>query len=248
MNFKAIISGWRPTPLQLILLLTSMQLFIALLTNGFALSGDEAMWQYIGCNWFRNGLAPYTGGVDNHSPLVFAVFGLSDKLFGVNYWFPRMVGTLCQSIGIFYLYKLADHIAGKRAGLLALSFYGLSVMWHGADGRYTSYTETYEVMFTIIAFYFFITAERNHGYFISGFAAVFAMGFRLSGVFGIIALFIVSLRKKNKCTLVFCSGLLCGLVFLAILGSAAGIGLRDVYIYGFADNFGGGSTCFFIRR
>jgi len=76
-------SDYQPTPLQLILLLTLMQLFITLLTNGFAMSQDEAMWHYIGRNWFRNGLVPYAGGVDNHSPLFFAIFGLSDRLFGV---------------------------------------------------------------------------------------------------------------------------------------------------------------------
>jgi len=206
------------------------------------MSQDEAMWHYIGRNWFRNGLVPYSGGVDNHSPLFFAIFGLSDKLFGVNYWFPRVFGTLCQSVGIFYVYKLADHLAGKRAAMLALSFYGLSVMWHGVDGRYTSYTETYEVMFTIIAFYYFITAKGSKGYFISGLVAIIAMGFRLSGVFGIVALFAASFRKKEKCTLVFCAGALCGIVFLATLSLLAGINPHDVYVYGFADNFGQGST------
>src|ERR1700709_2422484 len=101
------ISWWRSRPLQIILLLAILQLLVTLLTDGFALSFDEAMWQYIGRNWFRNGLVPYNGGVDNKSPAIFAIFGLSDKLFGVNYWFGRVLGTLVQSIGIYYLYKLA---------------------------------------------------------------------------------------------------------------------------------------------
>ncbi|MDB5110518.1 MAG: hypothetical protein JWR67_1632, partial [Mucilaginibacter sp.] len=54
-----------PSPLQLILVLVILQLLITLLTNGFALSQDEAMWHYIGRNWFRHGLVPYSGGVDN---------------------------------------------------------------------------------------------------------------------------------------------------------------------------------------
>ena len=126
--------------LYVILVLALMQLFIALLTNGFALSADEAMWHYIGRNWFRNGLVPYSGGVDNKSPLFFAVFGLSDKFFGVNYWFPRVIATLLQSIGIMYVYKIAKYVAGHRAGMLAISFYGLSVLWHGADGKYVAST------------------------------------------------------------------------------------------------------------
>src|SRR6202012_2876038 len=98
--------------LQLIALSLILQLFVALLTDGFALSFDEAMWHYIGRNWFGHGLTPYSGGIDNKSPLIFAVFGLSDWLFGVNYWFPRVLGALVQSIGIYYLYRIAKKFAG----------------------------------------------------------------------------------------------------------------------------------------
>ena len=80
-------------PVPLIVFFTILQLLVALLSNH--LNFDEAMWQYIGRNWFRNGMVPYGGGVDNKSPLIFAVFGLSDKLFGVNCWFPRILGTVC---------------------------------------------------------------------------------------------------------------------------------------------------------
>src|ERR1700744_2081991 len=120
-----IISG-RLSPLRIIIILTLIQLFITLLTNGFAMSSDEATWHYIGRNWFRNGLVPYSGGADNKSPLFYVTFGLSDYLFGVNYWFPRVLGTILQAAGIFYVYKIAKHISGKQAGLLACSFYGRS--------------------------------------------------------------------------------------------------------------------------
>jgi hypothetical protein len=226
----------------IILLLALLQLFIALLTNGFALSADEAMWHYIGRNWFRNGLVPYSGGVDNKSPLFFAVFGLSDKLFGVNYWFPRALGTVCQSVGIFYIYKIADKIAGKRAGILAISFYGLSVLWHGADGRYVSYTETYEAMFIIISFYFFVSAQNKKGLFISGFIASIGLGFRLSAFFGIAAMVMASLRKDRIFTAMYCLGVLSGILFLALAGFLAGIDLHDVFTYTLRDNFGAGST------
>ena len=237
-----MIRGWTRNPLCIILVLTLLQLFIALLTNGFAMSSDEATWHYIGRNWFRNGLVPYSGGVDNKSPLFFAVFGLSDTLFGVNYWFPRVFGTICQSIGIFYLYKIADHIAGKRAGMLAISFYGLSVLWHGADGRYVSYTETYDVLFTILSFYFFLKAQSGKGFFISGFLAAVAVAFRLSAFFSIAAMLLASLRQKRGYTLAYIPGVLSGLFSLGLMGILAGINLHDVYIYGFADNFGRAST------
>lgn len=241
-ELKLTIGRWNPGPLQVIVLLTLLQLSITLLTNGFAFSPDEAMWHYIGRNWFRNGLVPYNGGVDNKSPLFFAVFGLSDKLFGINYWFPRVLGTVCQSVGIYYLYKIANQLAGRQAGMLAISFYGLSVLWRGADGRYVSYTETYGVMFIIISFYVFLTTQNKKGFFISGFLAAIGAGFRLSALFAIAAMFIASFRGKRISTILFCLGVLSGIFFLALIGFLAGINLHDVYIYGLADNYGAGST------
>jgi len=241
-NPKGMISRPDLYVLCVIIILVLLQLSISLLTNGFALSADEAMWHYIGRNWFRNGLVPYSGGADNKSPLIFVVFGLSDKLFGVNYWFPRVFGTLAQSIGTFYLYKIAKQIAGWQAGLMTISFYGLSVLWHGADGRYVSYTETYDIMFIIISFYVFIGAKGKNGIFISGFMAAIGLGFRLSAFFSLIALFIASLQKKRVYTLMFCLGVLSGILFLALMGFLAGIDLHEVYTNAFADNFGAGST------
>ena len=241
---NATIRSLALSPLRIIIILTLLQLFIALLTNGFAMSSDEATWHYIGRNWFRNGLVPYHGGVDNKSPLFFAVFGLSDILFGVNYWFPRVFGAICQSIGIYYIYKIANHAAGKRAGLLAISFYGLSVLWRGADGRYVSYTETYEVLFTILSFYFFLKAQNSKGFFISGFLAAIALAFRLSAFFSIAAMLITSFGKRRVFTLTYCLGILSGVLALALAALLAGINLHDVYVYGFADNFGRGSTTY----
>ena len=75
-RIEEMLKNWKPGFLHIIALLTILQLLVTLLTDGFALSFDEAMWQYIGRNWFRNGLVPYTGGADNKSPLIFAIFGL----------------------------------------------------------------------------------------------------------------------------------------------------------------------------
>jgi hypothetical protein len=241
MTLKEAIRRWEPDPLHIILLLALVQLLITLLTDGFALSFDEAMWHYIGRNWFRHGLVPYAGGVDNKSPLIFAIFGLSDWLFGVNYWFPRLLGTVCQSIGVYYVYKIAKQISGRQAGMLAISFYGLSLLWHVTGGKYVSYTETYEVTFIIIAFYRFITAQNKKGFFISGFMAGMAFGFRLTAFFGIIALFIGSLRKCRTNIFMFCAGVLASILFLAAIGFFSGIDLHNLFNYTLADNFGPGS-------
>jgi hypothetical protein len=233
---------WEPGPLYLIISLALLQLLVTLFTNGFTLSFDEAMWHYIGRNWFRNGLVPYAGGIDNKSPLIFAIFGLSDKFFGVNYWFPRVLGTVLQSVGIYYVYKIAKHISGEQAGKLSILIYGLSLLWHSTGGRYVSYTETYDVLFIVVAFYLFLTSQNERGFFASGFMAGTGLGFRLTGFFGIITIFTGCLQKSKRAALMFSVGVLSGIFFLAVVGFFAGIDLHNVFTYMLTDNFGPGSA------
>lgn len=239
---EEMLKNQKPGFLHFIVLLTILQLLVTLLTNGFALSFDEAMWQYIGRNWFRNGLVPYTGGVDNKSPLIFAIFGLSDKLFGVNYWFGRVLGTLVQSAGIYYLYKIARHIAGEQGGILAISFYGLSLLWHGTGGRYVSFTETYDMVFIVIAVYKYITAQNKKDIFVSGVMAGIGLAFRLSAVWGIITISCALLRKSGINFFAFLTGIFTSIVLLAAMGHFAGIDIHSIITNGLVDNFGSGSA------
>lgn len=233
--------GWKFNILYLVILFAVLQLFVTLLSDGFVLSFDEAMWHYIGRNWFRNSMVPYAGGVDNKPPLIFAIFGLSDHFFSVNYWFPRVLGTVCQSIGLYYLYKITRHISNEETGMLATIIYGLSLLWHATGGKYVSYTETYEVTFIIIAFYQLLNTENGKGYFISGLFAGLAIAFRLTGAFGAIAILIASFRKGGKNTGLFCTGVLTSIIFLLLTAMLAGIHLADFNTYMFADNFGNAS-------
>lgn len=237
-----MLKNWKPGFLHIIVLLTLLQLLVTLLTDGFALSFDEAMWQYIGRNWFRNGLVPYTGGVDNKAPMIFAIFGLSDQLFGVNYWFGRVLGALVQSVGIYYLYKLAKHIAGEQAGILAISFYGLSLLWHGTGGRYVSFTETYDMVFIIIAVYKYITGQNKKDLFVSGLMAGIGLAFRLSAIWGIIAIACALLRKSRMNIPIFFAGIFSSIAMLLVIGFLAGINIHDMIVSGLVDNFGSGST------
>src|SRR5215831_13445132 len=228
-------------PLPLIILLTILQLFIGLLSNNLTFTHEESMWEYIGRNWFRNGLIPYDGGVDNKSPLIFAIFGLSDKLFGVNFWFPRILSTICQSAGLYFVYKTAKYISGELSGIFAITLYGLSLLWKGTGGAYVSFTETYAVTFIIISFYKSITAQKGKAYFVSGLLAGVAFGFRISAVFGVGAILISILRKKFIPALLFLAGVASALLALTILLSLSGMHLHDFLTYGFSDNFGAGS-------
>lgn len=230
------------TPLRLVMLFAILQLLVAFLTDGSGFSFDEAIWHYIGRNWFRYGLVPYSGGIDNKSPLIFGIFGLSDYLFGVQYWFPRLLGILVQSAGLYFTYKIAKQLAGRQAGILAIILYGLSLLWRSTGGKFVSLTETYSTAFIIISFYRYFTAQKGKDFFISGLIAGLGFGFRLSAGFSLLAIFISSIRKSRADTIRFSSGVLLSIILLLALSSLAGIHFHDLVTYLFTDNFGAGSV------
>ncbi len=229
-------------PLQIIFVLAILQFIISFLTEPMMLTFDESMWQYIGRNWIRNSLVPYSGGVDNKSPLIFLVFGISDKLFGVNYWFPRLVGIAVQSVGIYGLFKIAERMMNRRAGLVAISFYGLSLLWRSTGGKYVSYTETYAVTCIIMAVYYCIVYRKNSHAYIGGLLAGLGLGFRFSAVFGIIPVFIFTFKRNRLAALTFIVGILTSIIVLSLLAKWSGIKLNEFIFYGFSDNFGAGSA------
>jgi hypothetical protein len=233
--------SWRG-PVQLVLIFALLQLLVTLLTDGFCLSFDEAMWHYIGRNWFRHGLVPYTGGIDNKSPLIFAIYGFSDMVFGVNYWFPRVLGTICQSFGLFLLFRMTDQLAGRRAALMATTMYGLSLLWRSTDGKLVSLSETYSVVCIIASFYKYFQANRGRDFFRSGLIAGVGLGFRLSAGFGGLAILMSSFRRNGRSAVAFLSGMLASGTLLLAIAYICGIPLRGMLFYGFLDNFGSGSA------
>ncbi len=229
-------------PLQIIFVLAIFQFVISFLTEPMMLTFDESMWQYIGRNWIRNGLVPYSGGIDNKSPFIFLVFGISDKLFGVNYWFPRLVGIVVQSVGIYGLYKIAERMMNRRAGLVAISFYGLSLLWRTTGGKYVSYTETYAITCIIWSVYYCIIFQKNSYAFVGGILAGLGLGFRFTAVFGIIPVFIFAFRRSRVAGLTFVLGIAASILVLILLAELSGVKLNEFIFFGFRDNFGAGSA------
>lgn len=233
-------------PVYLLATFAILQLFVALFNAHLSFTHEESMWHYIGRNWLRHGMVPYTGGVDNKSPLIFLVFGVSDWLFGVNYWFPRLLGTAVECIGIYYLYKIAVRLAsspaddGRRAGIFALSMYALSLLWKMSGGKLVSFTETYATTFVILSFYYCLKRTTEKNYLVSGLLAGIAIAWRFSAVFGIIA--VIAAVRNLRSVLLFITGLIMALGALCLLAKAAGIHLHDIIYYGFLDNFGDGSA------
>src|SRR5450631_293683 len=229
-------------PLSFIGILAILQVAIAFLTEPMILSFDESMWQYIGRNWIRNGLVPYAGGVDNKSPLIFFIFGISDRLFGVNFWFPRLLGTVTESVGVFLVYKIAEKSISRRAALFAISFYGLSLLWRSTGGKYVSYTETYAVTAVLAAIWFTLFCTKEKYPIIGGLIAGLGFGFRFSAGFGIAPLFLFAFRKNRKTAILFLAGLMAAVSLLVLLAFLSGIQIHEFLLYGFTDNFSTGSA------
>ncbi len=248
-------------PLRLILIFALLQCIIAFLTASGSFTHEESMWHYIGRNWFRLGLTPYDGGVDNKSPLIFAVFGLSDYLFALNFWFPRLLGIMVQCIGIFYLYKIAVHITASKGkesstqtGIVTITIYALSLMWRATGGKHVSFTETYAITFLLFAAFNYLryapgintqaieNVNERRSLFLSGLMAGIALGWRISAAFGISAILFHAMSKRKAAIVPFISGIIAAVVALGMLAMMTGIALQDIYLYAFAENFGSGST------
>jgi hypothetical protein len=228
-------------PLQLILIVAMLQGIIAFCTDPMIFSFDESMWQYIGRNWIRNGLTPYSGGVDNKSPLIFLIFGISDWFFGVNYWFPRLFGMIVQSVGIYFLYKIAEKTISPKAGIFAISFYGLSLLWRSTGGKYVAYTETYAITSIIISVYLSMVCQQNKKAFVGGLLAGLGFGFRFSAAFAIVPILIFIFKRNRRSAFLFLLGMSSCLGLLFILAGLSGIHVNEFLFYGLKDNFGAGS-------
>lgn len=201
------------------------------------------MWHYIGRNWFRFGITPYEGGVDNKSPLIFAVFGLSDILFGINFWFPRITGVVVEAAGLYFLYKIAIRLTTNRQiATLAVTIYGLSLLWRTTGGKYVSFTETYANALIIISIYNYISAEGNKKQFISGLLAGLAVCWRLSAIFSVIAIAGHAVFNKRNALAPFFTGFITAILILVFAAMLAHIQPGDLWFYMVKENTGAGST------
>ena len=114
---------------------------------------DEGYWNYIGNSWLRHGLAPYSELVDNKPPGIFLVYGVSNLLFGMNFWFPRLMGILALTASAYFLFRITESWYDARAGVLAMGMFGLASAWKVTGGVYTAQTESFVLLFAMLAFY-----------------------------------------------------------------------------------------------
>lgn len=178
------------TPFIVSIFLLMILLFIALHPFfGF----DESLWSYIGRVWNRNGIPPYTGSVENKSPGVFILFAISDYIFNGSVLFVRIIGVFAIITSSYFIYLFCKRIHSKLSGILAMYIFGLAMGWFLFDGFCFSQTETFMLLFSIIAFYFIIHIDNKKNLIkmllLSGLSMGVAISFKQIAVTTLMALF-----------------------------------------------------------
>ncbi|MDA0833958.1 MAG: glycosyltransferase family 39 protein [Planctomycetota bacterium] len=133
-------------------LLSLLPILMLVIANG-EMGNDEGIWSYIGRIWIDQGIPPYRGAVENKTPGIFLLFTVAQAVWGLQVYFVRMIGVLavCCSAGLIYC--IGRELCDRRAGLLAMLVFGLSMGWSLTDGPYAAQTETFMVLFSVLAFY-----------------------------------------------------------------------------------------------
>jgi len=208
---------------------------------------DEGMWNYIGQGWALHGSPPYTGAVENKTPGIFLVFALSNLLFGVNVFFPRLLGVLSLVAASYALYRFTKTIYGHLAGVFSLLLFSWTMCWYSMDGMYTSTTESFMVLFEILSFLLLLMTrfEKASGQlgkiFLSGACMGLAMAFKQIAVMNAMALFLFALQglwKRDRFfpnLVLYALFLAAGIITASLLSYLpllfSGLGLMD-YIQG----------------
>ena len=130
----------------LVLCALAMVLFFCASRVDHAMFTDEGLWNYIAIAWLKYHLPPYIGTVENKTPGIFYLFALSYHFFGLNVWFPRLVGVVASTVTCAAIYHIGKLLFDRLAGLLALLIFALLMTTGLVDGGYTAMTETFMVV------------------------------------------------------------------------------------------------------
>ncbi len=145
--------------IMLVFLLSLIAFSLSLIPFRFGMEIDEGIWNYIARMWHLYGLAPYTDLVENKPPGIFYVFYISNILFGLNLWFPRLLAVLSLTATSGVLYLLGKSLHNKTTGLFAMMFFGMCMSSY-VVGAYTVSTESFMVFFSTLSFLW--VAYANH--------------------------------------------------------------------------------------
>ncbi len=169
---------------------------------------DEGIWNYIAFLWIKYGIPPYSEAIENKTPGIYLIFTISNLLFELNIWFPRLLGSLSMVATSALLYFIGRKLLDHFAGIIAMIIFGLSVSWRFMNGTYTAQTESFMILFSTLSF-FFLTVSRNAKcirpyalyIFIAGFCMGIAICFKQTAIFTVAAslAFLLSLGYEKDC-------------------------------------------------
>lgn len=123
---------------------------------------NEGLYNYIARLWVQGKCTPYSGVVDNNPPGIFMLYALSNLFFGVNIWFPRLLGVIALMLSAFMLYRIGTRLYTRPAGFYALVLFGLSMTWPAMNSKFIAHTDSFMIFFLTASFYALVTAQTTH--------------------------------------------------------------------------------------
>ncbi len=223
---------------------------------------DEGLWNYIANLWVRYGIPPYVGAVENKTPGIFEIFALSNLLFGINYWFPRVLGILSMAATTLLLCYMGRALHGRAAGAFAGVIFGLTMTWSRMEGYWPAQAESFMGFFTVLGFLLILIGSQKSGWvrlvlaFAAGLSAGLAIQFKQVAVFSAAAMFVfillelkTSLKQRLLCRGgLFLAGVATGLLIVLIPLFLSGVTLWDYIDGAWLILFQGGTAAPFSIR
>ncbi|MDX9701596.1 MAG: glycosyltransferase family 39 protein [Candidatus Auribacterota bacterium] len=148
------------TPVPLLALIA---ISMALIPFKYGMETDEGIWNYIARMRILYDLTPYNDLVENKPPGIFYIFYISNLLFGLNLWFPRLAAVVSMVSTSAVMYLLGKLLHNKTTGLFSMLFFGM-MMSSYMIGAYTVSTESFMVFFSTLAFLFVVYAQTQQSY------------------------------------------------------------------------------------
>jgi len=162
------------------LLIIIFLLLVIVSLNG-SMGEDEGRFSYMGRIWANNDMPPYSDSIENKTPGIFILNAISFSLFGTNIFFLRLLGILTVTFSSLIVYKITNIISNNEAGMISMLVFGITMSWRNLEGMFSSYTETFMILFILISFYILVSRiikNRAFKYLIVGSSMGLAIAFK----------------------------------------------------------------------
>lgn len=187
---------WSQSPAIIAVAVFIVLLIISFGTSSIGMNYDEGQWNYIGRAWLQKGVPPYAGAMENKNPGIYLLYGFSNILFGVNFWFPRILGIVSLTLCAVLVFKIVRYLHSHFAASLAMILFGFAITWKSIGGRLTAQTESFMILFILLSFYVMLKLKdqpnKNRylaGLFTSGILMGIAIYFKQIAIISVLPLF-----------------------------------------------------------